>query len=240
MEIRLQKFLADAGVASRRKSEELITQGKVTVNGEVVKELGVKINPSKDKVMYAGKLIKVEDKKVYILMNKPKDYISASKDQFDNKSVLHLVKECKERVFTVGRLDKDTTGVLILTNDGEFSNLVTHPKNEIEKTYIAKVWGKPTSSEMALFMKGVVIDGKKTYPAKIRIVEEKGRVCIVEIKIHEGRNRQVKKMCEEINHKVIELHRKAIGNLDVDGLKPGEWKYVTKKELCEKLKLNKI
>jgi len=237
MEIRLQKFLADAGIASRRKSEELISQGKVSVNGQVVLELGTKINPDKDKVMCFGKVVKVENKKVYILMNKPKGYISASKDQFDNQSVLHLVKECKERLFPVGRLDKDTTGVLILTNDGDLSNSITHPKNEIEKTYIAKVWGKPTSDEMALFMKGVVIDGKKTYPAKIRIVEEKGRFSILEIKIHEGRNRQVKKMCEEINHKVVELHRKAIVNLDVDDLKPGEWKYVTKRELCEKLKI---
>jgi len=237
MEIRLQKFLADAGIASRRKSEELISQGKVSVNGEIVRELGTKINPVKDEVTCFGKTVKLENKKVYILMNKPKDYISSSKDQFDNKSVLHLVKECKERVFTVGRLDKDTTGALILTNDGELANIIAHPKNEVEKTYIAKVWGKPTSSEMALFMKGVVIDGKKTYPAKIRIVEEKGRFSIVEIKIHEGRNRQVKKMCEEINHKVVELHRKAIGNLDVDDLEVGKWRYITKKELCDKLKI---
>jgi len=237
MEIRLQKFLADAGVASRRKSEEIITQGKVTVNGKIVTELGVKVNPDKDKVTCFGKSVKIEEKKVYILMNKPQGYISSSKDQFDNQSVLHLVKDCKERLFPIGRLDKDTTGVLILTNDGELSNIITHPKNEIEKTYIAKVWGRPTSAEMALFMKGVVIDGKKTYPAKIRIVEEKGRFSIVEIKIHEGRNRQVKKMCEEINHKVVELHRKAIGNLDVDDLEPGKWRYITKKEICEKLKI---
>lgn len=239
MEIRLQKFLADAGIASRRKSEEFISNGKVAVNGEIVTELGTKINPVKDKVTCFGKVVKIEDKKVYILMNKPKGYISASKDQFANKSVLHLVKECKERLFPIGRLDKDTTGALILTNDGELANNIAHPKNEVEKTYIAKVWGKPTSSEMALFMKGVIIDGKKTYPAKIRIVEEKGRFSIVEIKIHEGRNRQVKKMCEEINHKVVELHRKSIGNLDIDDLEPGKWKYITKKEIVEKLKLHK-
>ncbi len=235
MEIRLQKYLADSGLASRRKAEEYILSGNVKVNGAVVTELGTKVDPEKDIVTFKNKEVKQQNDKIYIVLNKPEGYISASKDQFDNLSVLHLIKGCNTRLFSVGRLDKDTTGILILTNDGDIVNKITHPKNEIEKTYIAKVWGKPTSSEMSEFMRGIVIDGKKTSPAKIKILEEKGRFSIVEIKIHEGRNRQVKKMCEYINHKVVSLHRKAIGSLSADDLELGKWRYITKKELINKL-----
>jgi len=230
MEVRLQKYLADCGIASRRKAEELILQGKVKVNGKVISELGVKVNTDRDKVEFNGELVKSIKKKVYILLNKPEGYISASKDQFDNPSVLHLI-DIKERVFPVGRLDKDTTGALILTNDGEFAYRLTHPKHEISKVYIAEVIGRPTDEEMRAFMKGVYIDGKKTYPAKIRILKEIKKNSIVEIIIHEGRNRQVKKMCEEIGHKVIALHRQAIGKLTVDGIKEGKWRYLTDKEI---------
>ncbi|MBQ7668848.1 MAG: rRNA pseudouridine synthase [Clostridia bacterium] len=237
MEVRLQKYLADAGVASRRKAEEYILSGKVKVNGVTVTELGTKVDLKKDKVTFNDKIIKPQDDKIYIVLNKPQGYISAAKDQFDNLSVLHLIKDCKKRLFPVGRLDKDTTGILILTNDGDLVNKITHPKNEIEKTYIAKIWGKPTSSEMAQFMKGLIIDGEKTSPAKIKIIEEKGKFSVVEIKIHEGRNRQVKKMCEEINHKVVTLHRKSIGKLSADDLEVGKWRYITKKELISKIGL---
>ncbi len=234
MEVRLQKYLADCGIASRRKAEELILQGKVKVNGNVVSELGVKVNPDRDKVEYNCEAVKNLKKKLYILLNKPAGYISAAKDQFDNPSVLHLV-DIKERLFPVGRLDKDTTGALILTNDGDFSYRLTHPKHEVNKVYIAEVAGRPTDEEMHTFMKGVYIDGKKTYPAKIRILKETKKNSIVEIIIHEGRNRQVKKMCEEIGHKVISLQRYAIGSLNIEGLKEGKWRYLTDKEV-EKLR----
>ncbi len=146
MEVRLQKYLADAGVASRRKAEEYILSGKVKVNGVTVTELGTKVDLKKDKVTFNDKIVKPQDDKIYIVLNKPQGYISAAKDQFDNLSVLHLIKDCKKRLFPVGRLDKDTTGILILTNDGDLVNKITHPKNDIEKTYIAKRWVKPTSS----------------------------------------------------------------------------------------------
>ena len=233
MEIRLQKYLADCGIASRRKAEELILQGKVKVNGKPVKELGIKVNTDRDKVEFDGQLVKIVKKKVYILLNKPEGYISASADQFDNPSVLHLI-DIKERVFPVGRLDKDTTGALILTNDGDFSYRLAHPKHEVNKVYIAEIVGRPTDEEMRTFMKGVYIDGKKTYPAKIRILKETKKNSIVEIIIHEGRNRQVKKMCEEIGHKVIKLQRYAIGSINIEGLKEGKWRYLTDKEI-EKL-----
>jgi len=234
MEVRLQKYLADCGIASRRKSEELISQGKVKVNGKIVNELGVKINTDRDKVEFNGQFVKATKKKIYILLNKPEGYISASKDQFDNESVLKLIN-LKERLFPVGRLDKDTTGALILTNDGDFSYRLSHPKHEVNKTYIAEVKGVPTADEMKLFMKGIIIDGKKTYPAKIRILKETKKNSIVEIIIHEGRNRQVKKMCKEIGHEVISLQRYAIDSITVDKLAVGKWRYLTDKEI-EKLK----
>ena len=233
MECRLQKYLAECGVASRRKAEELILAGKVKINGEVVTELGTKINPSRDKVMYNNQIVKVEKRKVYILLDKPAGYISAAKDQFDNPSILHLVKDIKVRLYPVGRLDKDTTGAIILTNDGDFSYKLTHPKHEVSKTYIAEVEGVPTAEEMRTFAKGVYIDGKKTYPAKIRIVKETKKNSIVEIIIHEGRNRQVKKMCEEIGHKVVTLHRQAIGKIVIDGVKEGKYRCLTQKEINE-------
>jgi len=231
MEYRLQKYLAEAGVASRRKAEELITAGYVKVNGKVVTELGTKVNSDRDKVTFKDELIKLKKKKIYILLNKPAGYISAAQDQFDNPSVLHLVENIKERLFPVGRLDKDTTGALLLTNDGDFSYHLTHPKHEVSKTYLAEVVGRPTDEEMRLFTKGVYIDGKKTYPAKIRIAKELKKNSLVEIVIHEGRNRQVKKMCEEIGHKVVSLQRVAIGSLTIDGLKEGSWRHLTQKEI---------
>jgi len=234
MEVRLQKYIADCGVASRRKAEELILQGKVKVNGNIISELGVKVNTDKDKVEFNGEIVKILKKKVYILLNKPAGYISASKDQFNNPSVLHLI-DIKERVFPVGRLDKDTTGALILTNDGDFSYRLTHPKHEVDKVYIAEVTGRPTDEEMRAFMKGVFIDGKKTHPAKIRILKETKKNSIVEIIIHEGRNRQVRKMCEAIGHKVIKLQRYSIGNINIEGLREGKWRYLTDKEI-EKIK----
>ena len=237
MEVRLQKYLASAGVASRRKSEELILDGRVTVNGKIVTELGTKIETNRDKVTVDDELVKIENRKRYILLNKPEGYISSSKDQYDNLSVLHLIDGIKERMFTVGRLDKDTTGALLLTNDGDFANKVMHPKYKINKTYIAEVNGKPTPEEMNSFAKGLLIDGQKTAPAKIRIVKEKSKTSILEIIIHEGKNHQVKNMCEAIGHKVVKLQRYAIGNLTIEHIKEGHYKEYDLKELKKQLKI---
>lgn len=237
MEVRLQKFLANAGIASRRKAEELILQGRISVNGKVVTELGTKVETKRDKVFFDDKLVKLETYKRYILLNKPEGYISSSTDQFDNLSVLHLIDGIKERMFTVGRLDKDTTGALLLTNDGDFANQVMHPKYKIDKTYIAEVVGRPTAEEMNHFMKGIVIEGKKTSPSKIRIVKEKSKTTIVEIIIHEGRNHQVKNMCEAIGHKVVKLQRYAIGNLTIEHIKEGSYKEYDLKEIKKQLKI---
>ncbi|MGE5328284.1 MAG: pseudouridine synthase [Deltaproteobacteria bacterium] len=230
-EIRLQKFIADCGVASRRKSEELIIQGKVKVNGKQITELGTKVTAGKDIVTVDGKELKQCNKSVYVMLNKPEGYITTAKEQFNRPFIMDLLSDIKERIFPVGRLDMDTSGLIILTNDGDFAYKITHPKNKIDKTYIAEVKGFPDSGEMSKFAKGLKIEDYTTAPAKIRLVAKKKSSSIVEIIIHEGRNRQVKKMCEAIGHNVISLQRKALGGLEVGNLPLGKWKYLTKKEI---------
>lgn len=227
---RLQKYLAGCGIASRRKCEEYILQGRVKVNGKVVKELGVKINPDVDIIEFDDKIVRREEKKVYIMLYKPAGYITSVKDPFGRPTVLDLVK-VKERIYPVGRLDFDTSGLLLLTNDGELANILMHPKHEIVKTYVAKIKGIPTKEEMERFENGLIIDGRKTAKAKIRILNVKNGTSVVEIQIHEGRNRQVKKMCKAIGHPVIALKRTKIGELELKGLKPGEWRYLTEDEI---------
>ncbi len=236
--IRLQKFLASNGIASRRRCEELITQGKVKVNGKIVTELGTKINPDMDEVIYNGK--KIENKTnnfVYILLNKPIGVITTAKDQFGRESVLDLVK-VSERIVPVGRLDMYTSGALILTNDGEFVYQLTHPKHEITKTYNATVAGKVTKEEVEMLRNGVQIEDYVTRPAKVRIlkIEEEKNISRLEITIHEGKNRQIRKMCEAIGKKVIALHRSKIGDLQVKDLKLGTWRYLKKLEIQKLIK----
>ena len=237
-EMRLQKYLASCGIASRRKCEELILEGKVEVNGNVVTELGTKINPEKDEVKYNGQIVKLEEEKIYILLNKPIGYVTTAKEQFGRDMVLDLVKVNK-RIVPVGRLDMYTSGALILTNDGEFVNIITHPSHEIEKTYTVTVIGIVTKEEVQKLEEGVVIDGEyTTKPAKVKILRtdtETNRYRL-EIKIHEGKNRQVRKMCEAINKKVVALHRTKIGNIQVKDLKIGTWRYLTNKEIENLLK----
>ena len=208
-EVRLQKYMADCGIASRRKCEELISKGEVSVNGRIVKELGTKIKPKKDKIFFRGKEVTLKGKKIYILLNKPIGYVTTAKDQFSRATVLDLVK-VKERVVPVGRLDMYTSGALILTNDGEFVNEITHPSKKVEKTYTVTVIGIVTKDDIEKLETGVLIDGNyKTKPAKAKILKidlEKNNSRI-EIKISEGKNRQIRKMCAAINKKVIALHR---------------------------------
>lgn len=228
---RLQKFMAECGIASRRHAEELIKKGLVKVNGEVVTELGFKINPNKDVVEYKGKNIKADAKKVYIMLNKPEGYVTTVKDQFGRPAVLDLVKGVKERIVPVGRLDYDTSGMLILTNDGEAIYKLTHPKNEVNKVYEAKLFGVPDSNTINLFREGITIDGKKTRPAKIELLKVEGRFSWCNITIHEGRNRQVRKMCQAARHPVSTLRRVAEGELYLGDLKKGSWRYLTNKEI---------
>lgn len=238
MEERLQKYLAECGIASRRKCEEYIIQGKVQVNGKTITELGVKVNPEKDKITFEGKNVKQEERKVYILLNKPIGYVTTSDEQFGRDKVLDLVK-VRERVVPVGRLDMYTSGALILTNDGDFVYKVTHPKHEIEKTYNVTVKGVVTKEDIENLQKGVVIDENyitKEANARILKIDKEKDISRIEIKIHEGKNRQVRKMCEAINKKVLALHRSKIGNIDVKDLKIGDWRYLKIKEVKNLLK----
>lgn len=231
-EERLQKFLANAGVASRRKCEELILDGKIEVNGKIVTELGTKVS-EKDIIKYNGQIVKPEEEKVYILLNKPIGYVTTAKDQFNRDTVLDLVK-INKRIVPVGRLDMYTSGALILTNDGEFVNMLTHPKNEIDKTYNVTVKGKITNEDVEKLQKGVEIDDEyTTKPAKVKIlkIDDEKILSRIQITIHEGKNRQVRKMCEAINKKVLALHRSKIGSIEVNDLKIGKWRYLTSKEI---------
>lgn len=230
--VRLQKFLANSGVASRRKCEELILEGKISVNGKVIKELGTKIDPAVDKVTYCGKLIHNTEKLVYILLNKPIGYVTTANDQFNRDTVLDLVK-VKERVVPVGRLDMYTSGALILTNDGDFVYKVTHPKHEITKTYTVTLKGIIDNQAVDKLRNGVEIDNYVTKPAKVKIlkIDEEKNISRLEITIHEGKNRQVRKMCEAVGSKVIALHRSKIGDIGVKDLKIGTWRYLSKSEI---------
>lgn len=227
MEERLQKYLAECGIASRRKCEEYITQGKVQLNGKTITELGVKVNPEKDKITFEGKNVKQEERKVYILLNKPIGYVTTSDEQFGRDKVLDLVK-VRERVVPVGRLDMYTSGALILTNDGDFVYKVTHPKHEITKTYTVTVKGIIKNEEVEQLRKGVKIDDYTTRPAKVKILKTDGEKDIsrLEITIHEGKNRQVRRMCESVGRRVIALHRSKIGNIGVKDIELGKWRYL--------------
>lgn len=228
---RLQKVIAYAGVASRRKAEELILEGKVKVNGKVVKELGTKVSNS-DVIEVNGIKLEKEDK-VYYLLYKPKAVISAVTDDKGRKTVTDLFKHVPERIFPVGRLDYETTGLLLLTNDGEFSFQMTHPKFKIDKTYIARVKGIPTIEGLKNLQRGIKLEDGKTAPAKVSMTsyDEKAGKAICEITIHEGRNRQVRRMFEAIGTPVVKLKRERFAFLDLAGLNPGEYRQLSKHEV---------
>ena len=234
MEERLQKYLAECGIASRRKCEEYILQGKVQVNGKTITELGVKVNTEKDKITFEGKNVKQEERKVYILLNKPIGYVTTSDEQFGRDKVLDLVK-VRERVVPVGRLDMYTSGAIILTNDGDFVYKVTHPKHEIEKTYTVTIKGIIKKEEVENLRAGVDIGGYVTKPAKVKILktDEEKNQSRLEITIHEGKNRQVRKMCESIKHKVLALHRSKIAGIEVKDIPLGKWRYLKKEEISK-------
>jgi pseudouridylate synthase len=242
MEERLQKFLANQGICSRRKAEQYILEGKVKVNGKVVTELGTKINTEIDKIEFNEKLISGSVEKVYILLNKPIGYVTTVKDQFNRPTVMELLKErgnqIKTSVVPVGRLDMYTSGALILSNDGDFIYQVTHPKHEINKTYQVTVKGKITDDDVKKLQNGVDIGGYITKPAQVKImkIDEEKNISRIEITIHEGKNRQVRRMCEAIERKVLALHRSKIGNINVKDLKLGNFRYLTDNEVKQLLK----
>lgn len=231
--MRINKYIASCGIASRRKAEALIVENRVKVNGKIVNELSFQINEAEDKVEVDGKAIGLEEELVYIMLNKPEGYVTTVKDQFDRKSVIDLVKGVGARVYPIGRLDYETSGLLLLTNDGDLTYKLTHPKHEVDKTYVATVKGIPNESEINNFEKGLYIEDYKTAPAKIKIVKKniEKNYAVCEIKIHEGRNRQVRKMCRAINHPVMNLRRKAMGKIVLKDVEIGQYRYLTNDEV---------
>ncbi len=230
MEERLQKYLANCGVASRRKCEELIISSKVKVNGVIVNEVGIKVDPLKDMIEYNGKEIKKKEDKVYIMLNKPEGYISSVKDEKGRATILDIVK-VNERIYPIGRLDYDSSGLLLLTNDGEIYNKIIHPRVEIIKRYVAVVKGEVTDKDKMKFEIGIDIGGYITAPAELKVISYDRGVSTIEIGIHEGKNRQIRKMCAAIHHDVLSLKRISIGEIKLGYLKRGEYRKLNKEEL---------
>jgi len=232
---RLQKLIAAAGIASRRRAEELITAGEVTVNGKVITELGAKADPEKDHIKVRGKLINPtlqKRGKVYVLLNKPRGYLSSVSDPEGRPTVLELLPQSLGRIYPVGRLDFNTEGLLLLSNDGEFTNFITSARNKVEKIYEAKVKGLPDEKAIDRLRRGVTLeDGTRTAPARIKKTGETEQNAWYEIILHEGKNQQIRRMFDLIGHSVIKLRRSQIGSLRDDDLRPKEWRHLTPLEV---------
>lgn len=227
---RLQKIIANSGYCSRRKAEQLITEGLVKVNGTVIKDLGTKASYS-DTITINDSTLKLEEKE-YILLYKPRGVVSSAKDEKGRKTVVDIV-ESKNRLYPVGRLDYDTSGIILLTNDGILTNLLTHPKHEVEKVYLVKIDELVIPTKVKSLAKGVIIDGQKTSNAKVKIkkLDRKKKTSLIELTIHEGKNHQVKKMFEAIGYKVSKLKRQQFAGLNLNGLKSGEYRHLNIKEV---------
>ena len=227
---RLNKYISTSGYTSRRKADDLIFSGRVKVNGKVEKNPAYRVDLDRDEVVVEGNLISSKEKLVYIILNKPENIISSAEDQFDRKTVVDLV-DVEERIYPVGRLDYDSKGLIILTNDGDLTYKLTHPKHEIFKKYYVKVNKYITDKEIGALSKGVVVDGYKTNKSQIDIINRKNRQSDLYVSIDEGRNRQIRKMFETLDTEVLILKRVSIGNLPLGNLKEGNWRYLTKKEV---------
>ena len=228
--VRLQKFLSECGVASRRKSEELIKAGSVKINGTVA-ILGDKIDPFKDKVFVRGRQVKPVSQKVYIMLHKPRGFVTTMSDEQGRKCVADLVSDAPQRVYPVGRLDRDSEGLLLMTNDGDFSNRMMHPRSEVSKTY--RVTDRPpvTDDMLSELMSGIVLDGRRTAPCTVEIIEKDDTRVVLRFVIHEGRNREIRRMCEAVNLEVVRLKRVAIDTLKLGMLQQGKWRELTEQEV---------
>jgi 23S rRNA pseudouridine2605 synthase len=233
MEQRLQKLLAAAGVASRREAEKLITSGRVSVDGVVVTELGAKADPDTASITVDGKPIDLHPRKVYVLLNKPRGYASTRRDPHAPRVVTDLVKDAADSLYPVGRLDVDTEGLLILTNDGDFTLKMTHPRHKVPKTYRAEVRGLVPEETLLYLSHGVRLEDGMTFPAEIKpaVLNTARETSVVDITIREGRKRQVRRMFEAVGHPVIKLARVSFGNLKLANLRPGEWRFLTQQEV---------
>ncbi|PIE59779.1 MAG: pseudouridine synthase [Desulfobulbus propionicus] len=227
---RLQKILAQAGITSRRGAERLIASRRVSVNGKIIEQMGCKIDPERDTVTFDGKPV-VIDKKIYILLNKPAGYVTTLSDPQGRPIVTDLVADIPVRLFPVGRLDLETEGALLMTNDGEFGNHVLHPRYEVNKTYLATVQGSPSPQNLRRLERGIMLDGHLTSPAHIHVRKQAATKTVVQIVIHEGKKRQVRKMFQEIGHRVLHLQRVAYGGLYLGTLAKGTYRFLTKNDI---------
>ncbi len=232
MEVRLQKFIADCGVMSRRKAEEMIMQGKVRVNGKVA-SIGEKVDPSRDKVTVGSKKVIAAQarKNYYYMLNKPRGYITTMSDEQGRKCVAELVSDIDARVFPVGRLDRESEGLLIMTNDGEFANYISHPRSHVSKTYRVTVRGRIEDEVITKLQTGIMLDGQKTLPCDIMIISRAPERSVLQITLYEGRNRQIRRMCEDCSLEVMRLKRIMIGKVKMGMLKIGDWRELTADEV---------
>jgi len=228
---RLQKILSRAGLSSRRESEGMITSGRVAVNGQVVTELGTKADPGKDRITLDGRPVLVKEERLYILLYKPAGYVTTLKDPDGRPVVTSLLKGITERVYPVGRLDYNTEGLLLLTNDGDWANGLAHPRHEVEKEYLVKIRGKASREQIQLLANGVDLEEGTTAPAKVTLAHETEKNCHLSITIHEGRYRQVRRMCEAVSLSVAALKRVRYGFLQLDSLRPGEFRFLATDEV---------
>lgn len=237
--VRLQKFIADCGITSRRKAEELIVQGRVKVNSETITELGTKVEPSIDVVFVDGQVVDMNSvNRVYLLMNKPRGYVTTVNDPEGRRTVMELCKEVAERIYPVGRLDYLSEGLLLMTNDGEVANLVMHPSYEITKVYEVKVFGAVSDGILKKLRAGITIEDSFVKPLGVRVIEQLPSKTWLEFRLGEGKNREIRKICESCGLTVDKLRRIAIGGLSIDGIKPGSFRYYTKKQLLAELGVN--
>ena len=229
--MRLQKFIAECGIASRRNAEKIIESGRVRVNGELVDFMGCVIDPERDVVEIDGRVIKTETKKHYIMLHKPKNYVTTVSDDLGRPTVMELVRDISARIYPVGRLDFDTTGLLIMTNDGDFANILTHPRHDVNKTYIARIDRPLSEEELERLQRGIDLDGIKTAPAKAENIKRPQKGYEVKITIHEGRNRQVRRMLDAVGVNVMSLKRISVGSLTLGNLPEGKWRRLSDAEI---------
>ncbi len=237
MRVRLNKFLSEAGVASRREADRWILEGRVSVNRRIVDELGVKVDEDRDVVQVDGRTVKKENRLLYILLNKPAGYLVTLKDPYRRPTVRDLMPASLGRIFPVGRLDFESEGALLLTNDGELAHRLTHPRFGVRKVYLAKVRGEPDKKALGRLERGVLLEGKKTAPAKAVLLTASPKSSALRIELYEGRKREVREMCRAVGHPVLELRRVEFAGLRLKPLKPGEWRHLEARELRRLKKL---
>jgi pseudouridine synthase len=237
MKERLHKIIARSGIASRRKAEILIQEGRVKVNGAVVNELGTQVDPHRVVIDIDDMPITPAENKVYVLLNKPHGYITSTRDPEGRPTVLQLINNIQERIFPVGRLDYDTEGLLLMTNDGQFAQILQHPRHEVDRTYLVKIKGLPSPAKLEKLQQGIYIEGMKTNKARIRIVRRSQKNMWLELILREGRNRQIKKMFEAIGHSALRIIRTKFGPIHLDDLPTGSYRFLKKKEIDAIMKI---